>query len=1110
MHCVPPGNIAQQIKTKLFNLNKLIMRKKLLNITLFSALLGAGLLAYADGEVREVKLTDGTSISWASFVEAIKSGKAADISVMLPANDPAVVALKNAEQKVTDAQAAVTLAEGVVTEKETAVTTAKGTVDAKKALVAETSQLYTDSVNAEKGVADAQLAIDNYVKNNITPIENQIASNNATIAANKEKITNLQTDQLNLQSELTTAQGNRTKANEAIATAKEAINTQVTTLTDQLNELKEQLQVLKDTLSNENKIIDNVNSQIAALPKKTGTVGWLADIEKYAKNVEDEWADLTPESTTIICWRSVTSSGMTKTTTLYLYFGNTEPSDANTWRKGTLADFYYYLFGNEDADPVISPATVNRLVVYLGPEGGNYTVTSYAGNSGKDNLISNAYGAIQNLASQSDYKVQTDELQNPQAEVDLKAQITAYTEKYITPTNDAIAEKNGEISAKNTEISNKKGELTSPPAGSDLAKAKADYDNYNDEIDGENGLKDQLASVKSQIQGLQNENTNLNNQINNEYEIIKENGETVKMPSLKDQLEAAETTGRADVDNALTTAKETAEAANAALATARAEVTAAEKAVTDAEAEVATAESDLGTKEAAVTAAEGEKETATANLAAAQTAANEAAAEQAFAANYKNVSLNENVTVTSAITPVNGSNYDGNINGNGKIITVETESNYIFSTPFTGFLNNVAVNGGIASTTSRATIDNVVIWNGSEGEMYDAKGNNTSYTSLAELGYAARAKYGISFESDNLVTLTNQSKVFKVTVNNLEGNIQKDVESLVVINDKGEMINGTSNGTSTQLALPVNTFAQCANADVANLEVELTNVYYGANNTCKKVVITDQNNFYCPVNIQANKVSYTRKLKAGYNSVCLPFALDRSKLPTAVEAVCPYDTETEEKFWFTKVAGDVPANEPVLLIANAECSIELYDGAVIAPTPANLLVAGGTNANEEYKSQSHGTYKKVNAGEFLGESKANSIYGLQTVNGKQVFQRASSTAQFYAFRMALSSMLVPSAREANAPGDMPVYRQIGILDEFGNDITNDVITGVEGVSAATDFSVVAGQGEIIFNSDSNYGKVEIFSLDGRVAAVADVLEGTTSVNVVKGIYIVMGKKVMVK
>ena len=89
-------------------------------------------------------------------------------------------------------------------------------------------------------------------------------------------------------------------------------------------------------------------------------------------------------------------------------------------------------------------------------------------------------------------------------------------------------------------------------------------------------------------------------------------------------------------------------------------------------------------------------------------------------------------------------------------------------------------------------------------------------------------------------------------------------------------------------------------------------------------------------------------------------------------------------------------------------------------------------------------------------------------------------------------------------------RGIGIVDEKGVEITGD-LSGIGSVNAdASSLTIAGGQGEIIITSDADYGKVEIYAVDGKLAAVANVIVGTTTVDVQKGLYIVMGKKVLVK
>ena len=286
----------------------------------------------------------------------------------------------------------------------------------------------------------------------------------------------------------------------------------------------------------------------------------------------------------------------------------------------------------------------------------------------------------------------------------------------------------------------------------------------------------------------------------------------------------------------------------------------------------------------------------------------------------------------------------------------------------------------------------------------------------------------------------------------------------------------------------------------------MTNVYYGPNNTCENVVITDGQDFFCPVDVTAAAISYNREFKKGMNSVCLPFAVT-TKSFEGVTALSTYDREEENKFWFNSVAGTVNANTPLLVICGdngGELNVTA-DNTVIKKTADNQIAKGSTASNG---STSYGTFKKVSADEFNGAFNASTIYGLQGGEFHPAKVNGSNTATFPAFRMVVASA---TAATTAAP------RHVGIVDEFGVDITenllgsdNNNVAAIDGVEAGEAMSIVGGFGVITFTSAEDYGYVNVYSLDGKVAAAAEVVAGTTTVNVAKGLYIVEGQKVLVK
>lgn len=63
------------------------------------------------------------------------------------------------------------------------------------------------------------------------------------------------------------------------------------------------------------------------------------------------------------------------------------------------------------------------------------------------------------------------------------------------------------------------------------------------------------------------------------------------------------------------------------------------------------------------------------------------------------------------------------------------------------------------------------------------------------------------------------------------------------------------------------------NATVPTTLTEQTNYVNAADNTAYKLVLTDKQDFYAPSAFTAQTVTYSRANTAGYNSVCLPFAI---------------------------------------------------------------------------------------------------------------------------------------------------------------------------------------------------------------------------------------------
>lgn len=497
------------------------------------------------------------------------------------------------------------------------------------------------------------------------------------------------------------------------------------------------------------------------------------------------------------------------------------------------------------------------------------------------------------------------------------------------------------------------------------------------------------------------------------------------------------------------------------------------------------AKTALTNAQKALTAANNEVTSTKATLDAAQ-----ASYDQTVSAALNNVTLTQDITAASAVTAA----YAGTINAGNHIL--KAPANGSLFTRFTGELSNAAVNGSFATNFSGAHFANVASWNNGAGAYYDEQNNRTAYTNIAEFGFAIRDNFGVSFSNKgSIVAATSETRVYKLTVTDVDNTTS--VQFVLYNNDAFS----TPNGAYT---LPVNRFAQSATADIAGLG--MTNVYYGTNNTCDNVVITDGDDFFCPVDVTAAAISYNRDFKEGMNSVCLPFAVTTNSF-TGVTALSTYDREEDNKFWFNSVPGTVNANTPLLVICGKDGGeLNVTDkNTVIKKTAANQIAKGATASNG---STSYGTFKKVSADEFNGAFNASTIYGLQKGQFHPAKVNGADAATFPAFRMVVASA---TAATSAAP------RYVGIVDEFGVDITenllgsdNNNVAAIDGVEAGEAMSIVGGFGVITFTSAEDYGYVNVYSLDGKVAAAAEVVAGTTTVNVAKGLYIVEGQKVLVK
>ena len=453
--------------------------------------------------------------------------------------------------------------------------------------------------------------------------------------------------------------------------------------------------------------------------------------------------------------------------------------------------------------------------------------------------------------------------------------------------------------------------------------------------------------------------------------------------------------------------------------------------------------------------------------------------------NYKEIGINDNVTVTEGLKSFNGT-----ITGNNHVITLAPGVNQLF-TSHNGTMSEVAVNGKI-STSGDAKYYTVasVAKDASNAPVYTyyneagAK-NTTAFASISELGYAARNNFGVNVKDTKLTTTAPEAKVYKITVYELNGT--------ATVSYVQKTVDGKLTKDGQPFAIPANRFAKSETYDLTGVN----NVFYN-DNTCKSAVITDKETFFVPADIQVESLTYDRQFRQGQSVVCLPFDINKDNFG-AIDYVAKYEMETPERFWFKKIAGPVDANPPLLIGTNTTFSFGTMSNVTLKQTTEFIITDEG---DPEDPSKAIGILKKANLEELAGATKADYIFGLKD-NG--MFQRAGSTAVFPAMRMYLCSNTGRSPQQVRSESSVnnnPDEKGIGFIDD-------DTTLGVDNVEA-TGLTVAGKQGEIEFTSESDYNKVGIYNVAGSLVAVADVKVGTTTVEVPAGLYIVMGKKVLVK
>ena len=223
---------------------------------------------------------------------------------------------------------------------------------------------------------------------------------------------------------------------------------------------------------------------------------------------------------------------------------------------------------------------------------------------------------------------------------------------------------------------------------------------------------------------------------------------------------------------------------------------------------------------------------------------------------------------------------------------------------------------------------------------------------------------------------------------------------------------------------------QTSNAALPETLVQTTNVVDASTGTAYNVVLTDKTDFYSPSNFTAVTLTYSRSNTAGWNSVCLPFAVSAADFGTSASLEQFSNISTADgatTLSFNATTGENAAGQPCLVYCPddvTEWNVSKTNAAVVA-TPVPVSVSGatlqGSFTNEtigagRYKLNASGTAFGVTTDK--GKVTAFRCYVLPTTEG------GSAPKSFLVSHGGTSTAVSATAIQA-APANAPVYDLCG-------------------------------------------------------------------------------------
>lgn len=469
-------------------------------------------------------------------------------------------------------------------------------------------------------------------------------------------------------------------------------------------------------------------------------------------------------------------------------------------------------------------------------------------------------------------------------------------------------------------------------------------------------------------------------------------------------------------------------------------------------------------------------------------------------ANFKNLILTDNINTLPSNFTFGTWAEDYSLNGDG--YAIELTGAPLVSTN-NGVIENLGVLNGTIATRNNGTIKSSYEKPSGSNlyNIYDKEGTRTTDQQLsADLAHKLRNTFGmdLSAGSLSLTKVTDANKVFMVQYATHE---EKNAMTFYTnINDGAISQSPVSDYAKKNIFYYVEDADGRDRTQGANVVCKNGNVY-----ECSNAVITDNGDnmgVFILKDFTAATVSYNRLVNTDIASVCFPFTVSYDVMKEkGVKNVMQFNGVEAATgiYWFKYMTGSLMANQPYLVSFDDAPNANVFDGiqnVKFSATPNVILYELAPEVDNTVGGNLRGTFVQTTAS-VLAASQYD-IYGYSSATGD--FVKMTDKTVFGVCRAYVRSPRTASAAKSFA---------LRFLDENGN-VVDGGATGIGSVEAGADsFSVKGGDNAININAGKAQ-KVNVYTVGGKLVKSSMVEAGSTSISVAAGIYIVNGKKVVVK